>query len=248
MPLVSSPIVYLAGRLGTHEMTLHGRSYLVRMLAFLAVLAAWMPFIISVQTLLRGEVQEFSISTIRLHVDGISLLLAGCVLVLGTLVILFSGSYMAGEVGEEKYYAMLLAMMGLMIGLVSASDLFNLWVWFEGMAVSSYLLVAFYREQAASLEAGMKYLVQSATGSVLVLIGIAMVLAQTGTLDMSAIAAAVSGPSVNRFALLGAGALFLIGFGVKVALVPLHTWLPDAHSQAPSGISAMLSEIGRAHV
>ena len=111
------------------------------------------------------------------------------------------------------------------------------------MAISSYLLVAFYREQPASLEAGMKYLVQSATGSVLVLIGIALVLAQAGTLDMAEIAEAVSGSGVNRFALLGAGALFVIGFGVKVALVPLHTWLPDAHSQAPSGISAMLSGV-----
>jgi proton-translocating NADH-quinone oxidoreductase chain N len=243
IPLVSSPVVYLAGRLGTRETTLHGRSYLVRALAFVAVLAAWVPFIISAQNFFSLGTQQFNVNMIWLRVDGISLLMAGCVLLLGTLVILFSGSYMAGEVGEEKYYAMLLAMMGLMIGLVSASDLFNMWVWFEAMAISSYLLVPFYREQSASLEAGMKYLVQSATGSVLILIGIALVLAQTGTLDMAEITAAATSSEVNRFALLSAGALFLIGFGVKVALVPLHTWLPDAHSQAPSGISAMLSGV-----
>ncbi len=243
IPLVSSPVVYLAGRLGSHDVTLHRRSYLVRVIALIAVFAAWIPFIFSAQNFLVAGVQEFTLETIHLRVDGISLLMAGCVLLLGTLVVLFSGSYMMEEVGEEKYYAMLLAMMGLMIGLVTASDLFNLWVWFEGMAISSYLLVAFYREQPASLEAGMKYLVQSATGSVLVLMGIAIVLAQAGTLDMIQIADTVSRPDVNRFALLGAGALFVIGFGVKVALVPLHTWLPDAHSQAPSGISAMLSGV-----
>ncbi|HEX2996734.1 MAG TPA: proton-conducting transporter membrane subunit, partial [Anaerolineales bacterium] len=223
IPLISSPVVYLAGRLGTHETTLRGRSYLVRILAFLAVLAAWVPFAASVRTLFLGSTQVFNVNTIWLRVDGISVLMAGCVLLLGTFVILFSGSYMAGEAGEEKYYAMLLAMMGLMIGLVSAADLFNLWVWFEAMAISSYLLVAFYREQAVSLEAGMKYLVQSATGSVLVLVGIAIVLAQTGALDLLKVAEAVTGSDVNRFALLGAGALFVIGFGVKVALVPLHT-------------------------
>ena len=127
-----------------------------------------------------------------------------------------------------------------MIGLGCANDLFNLWVWFEAMAITSFLLVAFYREQKASLEAGIKYLVQSAVGSAFVLLGIALVFSRTGTLNLQQVLAAARQPSME---LLAAGALFLIGFGVKTAMVPLHTWLPDAHSQAPSGISAMLSGV-----
>jgi proton-translocating NADH-quinone oxidoreductase chain N len=181
-------------------------------------------------------VAETVIGTIALRVDGISLLVIAVTLTLGTLVVVYSGAYMAGEDGAEKYYALLITLIGAIIGLACAADLFNLWVWFEAMAISCYLLVAFYHQQPASLEAGVKYLVQSATGSVLVLLGIALVLLQTGTLDLHAIQQTESSPL-----LLAAGALFVIGFGVKVAFVPLHTWLPDAHAQAPSGISAMLS-------
>jgi proton-translocating NADH-quinone oxidoreductase chain N len=174
--------------------------------------------------------------------DGLGLLLAALSLSLGTLVALYSGPYMAAERSQEKYYAMLVMMTGVMIALGCAGDLFNLWVWFEGMAISSYLLVAFYREQPGSLEAGVKYLTQSAAGSVFVLLGIALVFSQAGTLNLGEIAVAVTDAGASNL-YLAAGGLFVIGFGVKIAMVPMHTWLPDAHSQAPSGISAMLSGV-----
>lgn len=232
-PLVSAAIVYLLGRIG-------GRPEIIRRSTLLALLLSWVPFVMMLQSYNEQGTISLTYGAIALRFDGLSLLLAAIVLALATLVTLFSAPVMSGELGEEKYYAMLLSMSASMIGLGCAADLFNLWLWFEAMAIASYLLVAFYREQPASLEAGVKYLVQSAAGSILVLIGIALVLWSTGTLDLAQIH--IAAHVGDRF-LLVAGVLFVIGFGVKVALVPLHTWLPDAHAQAPSGISAMLSGV-----
>jgi proton-translocating NADH-quinone oxidoreductase chain N len=235
LPLLASPIVYLVGRFT--RQTRYG--WLPCLTAVLALAAAWIPFFTVSAQLARGERLVYTFGSISLEMDGLSLLLVVVVLGLGTFVTLYSGPYLAAETGQEKFYAMLVLMISVIIGLGCATDLFNLWIWFEAMAVTSYLLVTFYREQAASLEAGIKYLVQSAAGSALIVVGIALVLAETGSLDLARIRA-VAAPSPL---FLAAGALFLIGFGVKAALVPLHTWLPDAHSQAPSGISAMLSGV-----
>jgi proton-translocating NADH-quinone oxidoreductase chain N len=261
IPLVAAPLIYLAGRIPLRLTGRPGAAAPARWAALAAMLLAGIPLYQAGQEHLSNGVLEVFYHGIPLRFDGISLLVSTVALVLGVLVVLFSSAYLAGENGEEKFYALLTAMVGSVIGLSLAGDLFNLWVWFELMAITSYTLVAFHHEQRASLEAGIKYLMQSAVSSVLVLTGIALVLAMIGSVDLVVIQrevlevvrfdpnmpCPVTGCIRNQpeFLLMmaGAGALILIGFGVKAALVPLHTWLPDAHSQAPSGISAMLSGI-----
>ncbi len=240
LPFVASPVIYLAGRLITRSRGESEAPNPIWVLAFLTLVATAVPLYYAGQTVLAGNSITLQEGVITLRMDGIGLLLAAIVLVIGIMVTLFSVRYVAAEAGEEKFYALLVALTGAMIGLGNAGDLFNLWVWFEGMAIISFLLVAFYRQQLGSLEAGFKYMVQSALGSTLVLLGISLVFMQTGQLDFGAIQAGVRHGAPL---LLAAGALFVTGFGVKAALVPLHTWLPDAHSQAPSGISAVLSGV-----
>jgi proton-translocating NADH-quinone oxidoreductase chain N len=236
LPLAGSPLAYLAGRAARSR-------FLSRWTARLILLAAWVPWILLFQDFLRtGAAPQFALQALTLQFDGLSFLISGATLALALLVSFYSGGYMAGEEGEEKYYALLLALTGTIIGLGAATDLLNLWLWFEGMTVATVFLVAFYRQQPASLEAGVKYLVQSAAGSALILFGVAVLFSLTGTLTLAHLPAILFN-NPNRLPLLAAGALFLAGFGIKAAFVPLHTWLPDAHAQAPSGISAMLSGV-----
>ena len=239
LPLIASPIVYLVGRLSVRKNKIWGMN-IAKIIALLVLLAEMVMVGFGVKTAMTVGNFLLTIGDTMLAFDGIGLLISTVVLVLGACSMVFSFRYIRGEKGEEKFYALLLITIGCIMGLSFSYDLFNMWIWFEGMAISTYFLVAFYNDQPASLEAGFKYLVQSAVGSALVLFGIAIIFSLTGTTSFEQIWHLDT--SGGAFTVLG-GVLLVVGFGVKAALVPLHTWLPDAHSRAPSGISAMLSGI-----
>jgi len=160
---------------------------------------------------------------------------------LGALVSIFSVSYMEKSEGLGRYYALLLIMIAGIVGIGFAGDLFNMFVFFEVMAIPSYVLVAFEKDKWEPIEAAMKYIVMSVFGSLIALLGISIIFMYTGSLDLAVLAQLTA--DMDSLKAIGAVGLIIIGFGVKAAMVPLHTWLPDAHSAAPSGISAMLSGV-----
>jgi multicomponent Na+:H+ antiporter subunit D len=176
---------------------------------------------------------------IRLALDGFSLFMLVVVSIVGLAAGLFSIDYMEHYGAKANYYALYLIMVAGMNGLILATDLFGVYLFLEVAAIASYALVAFGLGHD-ELEAAFKYLMLSVVASAFVLASIAIIFGMTGSLDFAAVAAALK--ELNAGAVVGiASAFFLLGFGLKAALVPFHAWLPDAHPSAPAPISAVLS-------
>jgi len=174
-----------------------------------------------------------------LRLNTLSWFFAITIAVLGTLSIIFSLSYIKGKERTNFYYLMMLLVNASMLGIVLSGDLVSFYIFWEIMSWNTFLLISYNR--GAALAAGMKYIIMSVVGSVSMLIGIISLYISYGTLGISAIAPQIVSASSGYilFILISFG----IGFGVKAALVPLHAWLPDAHSEAPSPFSAVLSGI-----
>jgi NADH-quinone oxidoreductase subunit M len=171
-------------------------------------------------------------------VDGISLPFIFLATLLSVLCI--GASWAAVRVRVREFYAALLVAETAMIGLFAASNLFLFFVFWELMLIPVFLLIGVWGGPGR-VYAAVKFLIFTLSGSVLMLVGIIAIYLTCGTLDFKALALARANLQPAQQGWLFAA--FLAAFAVKVPMFPVHTWLPNAHTEAPTAGSVILAGI-----
>lgn len=172
--------------------------------------------------------------------DGLSRLFALVISVIVLLAALFSIGYFQGEKHNNRYFFFLLLTLGSLVGVATSTQFGNFYVFWELMTWASYLLIIQEPTEKA-LKAGFKYFMMCTSGAYVMQFGILLLQKTTGTLDMAAVSSKL--PALAPGVLVAIVAAFIVGTGVKAGLVPMHSWLPEAHPAAPSPVSAILSGI-----
>lgn len=185
-----------------------------------------------------------------LRLDSFAYFYMALVLVATLACMTLTHAYLGGESGkgypgnrEELYLLMLLSATGGLV-LVSAQHLASLFIGLELLSVPTYAMVAYAFFNKRSLEAGIKYMVLSAAGSAFLLLGMALLYAESGSLLFTEIGASMADGStqVAKIGLVEIGVgLMLIGLAFKLSLVPFHLWTPDVYEGAPAPVAAFLA-------
>lgn len=173
--------------------------------------------------------------------DPLTALIVAVLNTVGFAALLYSIRYLDHYTARWKFYALFMLLLAGLNGVALSGDIFNVFVFAEISAVASYALVAFGTD-FDELEAGFKYMVIGEIGGAAILLAIALLYARTGTLNMADAARVLAAGGQNPLFWFIA-ATFLVGFSIKMAMVPFHAWLPDAHPSAPAPVSALLSGV-----
>lgn len=189
----------------------------------------------------------------KLHIDmgilldPISVMMLVVISTVSLMVHIYSLGYMKGEVGFERFYAFLSLFSFSMLGLVLANNLFQMYIFWELVGVSSFLLIGFYYQKPSAVLASKKAFIVTRFADLGFLIGILMLSFNTGTFDFNlltdvngAAIATGSGASFLGLSVMTWSLIFIfMGGAGKSAMFPLHVWLPDA-MEGPTPVSALI--------
>jgi NADH-quinone oxidoreductase subunit M len=240
LPALGVPFVYFTGKKSPRA---------AAVLVALIALANMALLFTTVPTILNSSNHEYIEhyewipilqSEFTLFADGISVSLAIITTVLIIVAALFSVNYMKEKKNLAVYYSLLTLLSIGLVGVFITSNLLLFYFCWELMLVPAYFIIGGwgYRDP---YRAAFKFFIFTHAGAVFVLLGIGAIYMVTGTTDMFQAQATLLtvSPDIVRWILLSLTA----GFAVKMAVVPVHMWLPDAHSEAPSPMSALLSGV-----
>ncbi|MGC6493510.1 MAG: complex I subunit 5 family protein, partial [Myxococcota bacterium] len=179
---------------------------------------------------------------ITYHIDAVGAFVTVIVTLVSFVAMLYARRSVDDELPADVHYlfyaAWLLCTTGL-LGMTVTGDAFNVFVFLEISSLSSYVLIGLGRDRRA-LTAALQYLIMGSIGGTFILVGIGLMYAMTGTLNMADLAVRL-GPVMDTRAVLVSFAFITVGASLKLALWPLHFWLPNAYTYAPSAVSAFIS-------
>jgi multicomponent Na+:H+ antiporter subunit D len=237
LPLLAAPIMVLmrSGRMAWALATVVSWAALGIALALLAQVA-------------DGSVISYAIGNwpppwgIEYRIDSVNAFLLTLVSAIASVVVIYSRESVAAEVPRELhylFYAMFALCLAGLLGIAATGDAFNLFVFLEISSLSSYVLIALGRDRRA-LMASYQYLIMGTIGATFYVIGVGLLYLITGTLNLADMAARLPAITETR-PVLAALAFITVGVSLKLALFPLHLWLPNAYAYAPSVVTAFLA-------
>ena len=220
------------------------------LLSFLGALACLFISVLLIQTVSDGSTLTYFLGGwappigIEYRIDAANSILLFLISIISVIVLIFSYSSLHSEIPEEKhtlFYACFLLCLTGLLGVVATADIFNVFVFLEISSLSTYVLVAqgSYLDRRA-LSASFNYLIMGTIGATFFVIGIGYIYMATGSLNMMDIAERVSELGDNRTVQAGF-AFIVVGMGLKLAMVPLHVWLPNAYTFAPTVVTCFLA-------
>jgi multicomponent Na+:H+ antiporter subunit D len=183
---------------------------------------------------------------IEYRIDLVSAFVAVIVATIGAIAVLYARMSIASEISDDRgplfYAAFILSLTGL-LGISITGDMFNVFVFLEISSLSAYSMIALGKDRRA-LTAAFQYLIMGSVGATFIVIGIGLLFVMTGTLGMMDLAERIpqvlaSGEGTRTIAV--AFTFLTVGVTLKLALFPLHLWLPNAYTYAPSAVTGFMA-------